>query len=302
MSIRIPSLVWLRAFEASARRLSFTYAAQELGLTQTAVSKQVKNLEHHFGELLFQRRARSLVLTKAGEAYLPKVRDAFDRLTVGTEEVFGLRKAELLTLRVSVGFSALWLGPRLWAFRKHYPDIEFRIVSTVWNTEVDVSDVDLEIRYGVGNWPGFSSERLTSESLFPVCHPDLITGESPLRTADDLKHHTLLHVDGYEDGWADWLKLAGISTDYAGKGLHFDTSIVSFEMAASGHGVALGRRSLADHVLKNKNLVAPFELSVPVKEGFFLLTPEAKSQHPHAQIFSEWLLEQARALSEENSF
>jgi len=295
MSKRIPSLVWLRAFEASARHLSFTDAANELGLTQTAVSKQVKNLEHHFGELLFQRRARSLVLTKAGEAYLPKVKDAFDRLAVGTEEVFGDRNAELLTLRVSVGFSALWLGPRLGAFRQKHPDIDFRIVSTVWNTEIDESDVDLEVRYGDGNWAGFTSKRLTSEKLFPICHPDLLQGENALRTPDDLKHHTLLHVDGYEEGWAVWLKAADVPDDITGHGIHFDTSIVSFEMAASGHGVALGRSSITDHVLKKGNLVAPFDLDVPVNEGFFLLTPERNSQHPHAEIFSKWLLEQANA-------
>jgi len=295
MSKRIPSLVWLRAFEASARHLSFTLAASELGLTQTAVSKQVKNLEHHFGELLFQRRARSLVLTKAGEAYLPKVKDAFDRLAVGTEEVFGQRKAELLTLRVSVGFSALWLGPRLGAFRQKHPDIGLRVVSTVWNTEIDESDVDLEVRYGVGDWDGFSAERLTSEKLFPVCHPDLLQGENALRAPEDLKNHTLLHVDGYEEGWAIWLKSAGITSESSVHGIHFDTSIVSFEMAASGHGVALGRSSIANHVLGKGNLVAPFDLFVTVKEGFFLLTPKIISPHPHAQIFSEWLLEQAKA-------
>lgn len=293
MSKRIPSLTWLRAFEASARHLSFTHAAQELCLTQTAVSKQVKNLEHHFGELLFQRRARSLVLTKAGEAYLPKVKDAFDRLAVGTEEVFGHRGAELLTIRVAVGFAALWLAPRMNDFVSRYPDIDFRIVSTVWNTEIDESDVDLEIRYGVGDWANWKSERLTTEKLFPLCHPDVLKNDNCLQSHEDILNYTLLHVDGYEEGWATWLKAAGLPSQHAARGLHFDTSIIAFEMAASGKGIALGRSSLAEQVMRKGNLVPPFELEVPVKEGFFLLSPATGPNHPHAIVFANWLKEQA---------
>ena len=292
MNRQLPSLVWLRAFEASARHLSFTLAAHELGMTQTAISKQVKNLELHFREKLFERRPRSLILTKAGEAYLPKVRDAFNRLSVGTEEVFGSRKSEILTIRVSVGFSALWLGPRLATFRHSHPDIDFRIVSTVWNGDSDESNVDLEIRYGSGEWAGFSSDRLTSEYLFPICHPDLLKGNPPIRSPEDLHNHTLLHVDGYEEGWAIWLRAAGLENISAGQGLHFDTSIISFEMAASGCGIALGRSSLADHVIKKGELIEPFELKVPITEGFHVLVPEHAPLQPSGIIFKQWLLDQ----------
>lgn len=301
MSRKIPPLNWLRAFESSARHLSFTAAAQELGLTQTAISKQVKNLELHFHVLLFQRRARSLILTKAGETYLPKVRDAFDRLSVGTEEVFGNRQAELLTIRVSVGFSAYWLGPKIGDFRTRYPSIDFRIVSSVWNNDADESDVDLEIRYGSGDWPGFKCERLTIENIFPICHPKLMEGIAPLKHPEDLESHTLLHVDGYEEGWATWLKAADLPATISGTGLHFDTSILSFEMAKTSHGVALGRSSLTSIVLAEGRLVAPFDLVVPIKEGFHLLTPKRKSIHPDAQYFTDWVLEQVRCADKDVS-
>lgn len=295
MSRKIPPLNWLRAFESSARHLSFTHAAQELGLTQTAISKQVKNLELHFQVLLFQRRARSLLLTKAGETYLPKVRDAFDRLSVGTEEVFGNRQAELLTIRVSVGFSAYWLGPKIGNFRVQYPSIDFRIVSSVWNSDTDESDVDLEIRYGSDDWPGYDSHRLTTEKIFPVCHPSLLQGNPPLKIPTDLEYHTLLHVDGYEEGWATWLKSAGLPATFSGTGLHFDTSILSFEMAKSGHGIALARSSLISEILHQGQLVQPFDLTVPIKEGFHLLVPKRKSIHPDAKHFINWVSETAQS-------
>ncbi len=287
---RIPPLPWLRAFEASARHLSFTQAADELGLSQTAVSKQVKHLEQLLRESLFERRPRSLVLTKAGATYLPKIRDAFDRLAAGTEEVFGHRRSELLTVRVSVGFSAYWLGPKLRSFRETHPDVDFRIISIVWNDETDTQDADLEIRYGSGDWPQFSAERLTSEVLAPLCHPDLVSGNLPLTSADDIRHHTLLHINGYEDGWASWFKAAGIETAEAGQGIQFDTSILAFEMAATGCGIALGRSSLAAQVLREGRLIEPFDISVSIEEGFFILTPIKKAIHPDAELFRAWIL------------
>jgi LysR family transcriptional regulator, glycine cleavage system transcriptional activator len=293
---QIPPLPWLRAFEASARHLSFTHAANELGLTQTAVSKQVKNLEQHLRESMFQRGPRSLALTKAGAAYLPKVRDAFDRLAAGTQEVFGRRRGELLTIRASVGFSGYWLGPRLRHFCEAHPGIDLRIISMVWNDDTDMQDADLEIRYGAAEWPEFKTERLTQETLTPVCHPDLVSADRGLKDPDDIRHHTLLHVNGYEDGWASWLKAAKVEDADLGRGLQFDTSILAFEMAASGYGVALGRSSLARQVLKENRLIAPFDLHVPISEGFFVLTPQDKAVHPDAEIFRSWLLEQTRNL------
>jgi LysR family transcriptional regulator, glycine cleavage system transcriptional activator len=282
----LPPLIWLRAFEASARHLSFTDAAGELNLTQAAVSKHVKALELHFHQHLFIRRTRSLQLTKMGEAYLPKVRDAFERLAIGTAEVFGGRHRKELTLRCAVSFAVNWLAPRLPEFLVLYPNTEIRIISSVWNDAFDPDAFDLDIQYGTGDWSGMHSHRLSWETITPLCAPALAAN---LKNPDDLRSHRLLHVIGYQEGWGTWLKAAGATLVNPGQGLRFDTSLVAFEVAAKGGGVALGRLSLMKQEIELNRLVAPFDLEVPISEAFYLLEPVGKVKHPDAQKFMDWV-------------
>lgn len=291
MPPRMPPLVWLRAFEAAARHLSFTQAAAELNLTQAAVSKQVKLLEHHLHESLFERLPRSLVLTRVGAAYLPKVQDAFDRLTTGTLEVFGNRKSELLTVRAPVAYAVNWLAARLPKFTADHPATEVRIVSSVWSEELEDARYDLDIHYGFGLWPGYRADRLTWEVLEPLCTPTIA---ARLQEPDDLSRERLLHVLGYQQGWASWLTAAGVRTVNPGSGLHFDTSLMAFEVAANGGGVVLGRRSMADKERRGGRLVRPFDLALPIDEAFYLIAPETGPQHPDARLFRDWLLQEAR--------
>ncbi|MFZ1815789.1 MAG: transcriptional regulator GcvA [Rhizobiaceae bacterium] len=295
MSDKLPHLIWLRAFEASARHLSFTQAANELNLTQAAISKQVKLLELYLREQLFIRKPRSLLLTRTGEAYLPKVRDAFERLAAGTREVFGNRKAGALTVRSAVGFSVNWLGPRLGGFTMRYPEKQIRIISSVWSDEFDKERFDLDIQYGTGKWPGFKIDRLTWETVTPVCSPALLEGPNALRRPEDLANHSLLHVLGYEEGWGNWLQLAGASKVDSGRGIKFDTSLIAFEVAASGHGVALGRSSMANKELAAGRLVAPFDVHLPLKESFYLISPIEGTGHADTDLFRDWLLAEVAA-------
>ena len=295
MSRKMPNLTWLRAFEASARHLSFTNAAAELHLTQAAVSKQVKLLEQFFGELLFERRARSLVITKVGEAYLPKVRDGFSRLEAGTTEVFGHRLAEVLTVRAAIGFSVGWIAQRLSGYTQAHPDRPLRLVSSVWNENPEQAMVDFDIRYGSGQWPGVVSDRLTWEVLEPLCAPSLLDSDLPLNSPDDLRHHCLLHVMGYEEGWATWIGANGVSDISAGQGLQFDTSIMAMEFAANGGGIALGRSSMATQMLNSGRLVRPFSTPMPIEEAFYLTSPAGGRPHPGAAEFRAWLLAEAEA-------
>jgi len=290
---RLPHLTWLRAFEASARHLSFTNAAQELNLTQAAISKQVKLLEHYLREPLFERKPRSLVLTKVGAAYLPKVRDGFERLAAGTEEVFGLRRSEVLTVRAPVGYSVNWIAPRLKGFFHHHPDINLRLVSSVWGDQFDNERFDLDIQYGTGHWPGYKADRLTWEVIKPVCAPSLLYGKNAIRKPADLAHHRLLHVLGYEEGWADWLRFAKTNGINSGQGLQFDTSLLAFEFAAHGGGVALARSSMFSIEIERGRLVEPFSIEAPLHEAFHLISPETGRDHPDAQKFREWLLDTA---------
>lgn len=294
MTRKLPPLTWLRAFEASARSLSFTQAATELNLTQAAISKQVKLLELYLREQLFIRNPRSLELTKTGAAYLPKVRDSFDRLAAGTYEVFGRRRSELLTVRCAVGFSVNWLGPRLPRFMERHPGLVIRIVSSVWGEEFDQEQFDFDIRYGVGKWPGLNAQRLTWETITPVCSPRLLQGVNAIREPADLARHPLLHVLGYEEGWGLWLNAAGVGGEIdKGRGLHFDTSLIAFEVAAKGAGVALGRSSMTGEDLASGRLVKPFDLAIPIDEAFHLISPPAETAHPDAFLFRDWLMEEA---------
>lgn len=280
-------MIWLRSFEAAARYLSFTDAAIELNLTQAAVSKHVKSLELQLRHPLFVRMPRSLQLTKTGEAYLPKVRDAFERLSVGTHEVFGRRHTKELTVRCAVSFAVGWLAPRLPAFLAIHPTTEIRIISSVWNDAFDANVYDLDIQYGTGDWTGVHSHRLSWETITPLCAPKLA---DQLSDPDDLEAHRLLHVLGYQEGWGAWLRAACAKSVNPGKGLSVDTSLIAFEMAAQGGGVALGRSSLAKRERDTGRLVAPFDLELAVEEGFHLLQPLGKNQHCDASVFVDWIL------------
>lgn len=280
----LPPLTWLRAFEAAARTLSFTHAGEELHLTQAAISKHVKALEQHLRQPLFHRRPRGLELTKSGAAYLPKVQDALQRLAIGTREVFGPRRTQALTVRCAVSFAVTWLMPRLPDFLDRHPGKTVRLLSSVWNEPFDDEDIDLDIQYGTGVWTGCNSHRLTWETITPLCAPD-----KSLRRAEDLRHDRLLHVLGYHEGWGIWLKAAGASAVDAGSGLHLDSSLAAFELAAQGGGVALGRRSLIGPALASGRLIAPFPLSVPIDEAFYLVEPAGGARHPDAARFTAWL-------------
>jgi LysR family glycine cleavage system transcriptional activator len=292
MTQTLPQLSWLRAFEAAARTLSFTHAAMELNLTQAAVSKQIKLLEHQLREPLFERKPRSLVLTKAGAAYLPKVQDGFARLALGTEEVFGRRRVGPLTVRVTAGFSVNWVAPRLPRFLDAHPGIRMRLVTSVWSEDFEKARFDLDIRYGLGRWPRFRADRLTREVLEPVCAPAMA---ARLRTPQDLARERRLHVMGYQEGWAIWFQAAGIADLDAGEGAHFDTSLLAFEVAAQGAGVALGRRSMAAKEIAQGRLARPFDIAVPIDEAFHLLSPLDGPAHPDAEAFRAWILAEAAA-------
>jgi LysR family transcriptional regulator, glycine cleavage system transcriptional activator len=293
MSFDLPPLNWLRAFEAAARHLSFTHAAHELHLTQAAISKQVKLLELQLRQQLFVRLPRSLVLTKSGEAYLPKVRDAFERLDAGTQEVFGRQRSAVLTVRCAVSFAVNWLAPRLPDFMAKHPAARIRLVSSVWSDNDDADRFDLDIQYGTGSWNNAVCHRLTRETLRPVCAPAFVQAKGGLRTPADLAKHRLLHVIGYQEGWATWLSAAGLPDIDPGGGLQCDTSLLAFELAANGGGVALGRASLVGKDLQSGRLVAPFAQAVPIEEAFYLIGPQQDTLPEDGRLFVAWIISMA---------
>lgn len=300
MNKKLPPLNWLRSFEASARSLNFTLAAHELNLTQAAVSKQVRNLEASLGVVLFNRLARGLELTKSGAAYLPAVHEAIERLAAATNELFGYGGGQILKLRVSLTFFKGWLAPRLHDFKQKHPQVDLRFTTTIWVDDRDLDqDADMEIRYGRGEWPGLSSERLTWDFLFPVCSPNSITPSSAAQDVKILGEQTLLHVAGYEEGWGLWLKRVGADNIDASQGWHFDTLVAALEMAKRGQGIALARSSLVTDMLDSGELIEPFGVRVETDEAFYLVYANRPIDSTHRALFRDWLLQQA-GLKDEN--
>ncbi len=291
MLYNLPPLNWLRAFEASARHLSFTSAARELNVTQAAVSQKVKALERHLGQQLFHRLPRSLKLTATGEAYLPSVRDGFIRLAEGTSEVFGPAHAESLTIRVSATFAATWLGRHLPQFQAAHPDISLRIVTAVWPDDHDWAGVDLDVRFGNGQWPNAQLEKLTNEQFFMVCAPELFDGRTPPQSFDDLGAHTVYHVSSHSNLWPRWLEAVDSSaaaiTDSTS--ILVDTWALAVEAAAGGGGLTLCFSSLWEHYAASNVLIRPFDLETEIGESYYLATPPNHTWRAEAVVFADWL-------------
>jgi LysR family glycine cleavage system transcriptional activator len=294
MSRRLPPLNALRAFEAAARHLSFTRAADELHVTQTAISHQIKALEERLGVRLFRRLPRGLLLTEEAQRYLPPIRDAFDQIAAATEQLGVGGSSGRLTVSVLPSFAAKWLVPRLGRFRATYPDLDLRISASSQLVDFARDDVDVAIRMGPGRYPGLRVDRLFGESMLPVCAPKLLTGAHPLRRPEDLREQVLLHDDDHT-GWRLWLELAGVEGVDPTRGPIFTDSAMVVQAAAEGQGVALARRVLAAGDLAAGLLVQPFEVSLPHDLAYYLVSPEATAEQPRIRAFRAWLLAEAEA-------
>ena len=292
MRRRLPSLNSLRAFEAAARQESFTKAADELCVTQGAVSQQVKGLEAELGVRLFRRERQRLVITDAGRSYLGVVRDAFDRLAMGTERLLQRQNSGVLTVTTSPNFAAKWLVHRLGRFSDAHPGIELRISASIQHVDFAREDIDLAIRHGVGQWPGLHVTRLCVEELFPVCGPKLVRGRGALRSPRDLKHHTLLHANDTGD-WVKWLKLVGVDDVDFKRGTVFNQASMAIDAAVDGQGVALARTALAAWDLLSGRLVRPFPQALEAPYALWIVCPAPAADLPKIATFRSWLLKEA---------
>lgn len=286
----LPPLNWLHTFEVSARCLNFTHAAEELCLTQGAVSQQIRLLESHLGVSLFKRLPRGLSLTEEGRSYFPVVKDAISRLAVGTNEIFTQHDKQTIKICGSLSFFSHWLAPKLADFSETYPQYDIRYVSNIWVQALDDED-DMEIRWGHGEWTGLISQRLTWDRLVPVCSPELMA-RSPLLEPADLANHSLLHVIGYEEGWGYWLNIMGVDSVDSSVGMQFDTLVSTLRMAELGQGLALARSSMVEDMLNEGKLVAPFGQGIEASESFYLVRRSGAELHGAAAVFFDWLVRQ----------
>lgn len=286
----LPSLNGLRAFEAAARHLSFTRAAAELNVTQTAISHQIRRLEEQLGKRLFLRKSRALALTREAAEYVPAIRTAFDDLRRATARLQRPDREGLLTVSTTASLAAKWLVTRVASFQDAHPGIEVRITTSPHLVDFQREAVDMAVRYGRGNWSGLRTQWLMAEDIFPVCSPALMNGAKPLRRPEDLAHHTLLHTTVGREDWQLWLTAAGLPVSLAmRRGLSFDQRFMALQAAMDGLGVALGRTRLVDADIAAGRLVVPFSVVLPADAGYYIVTPEETADQTKIVLFRNWL-------------
>lgn len=311
MPYRLPPLNALRAFEAAARHLSFKLAGEELAVTPTAISHQIRSLESSLGFPLFHRLTRAIELTAKGRAMLPKVREGLDAFAAAIESTRCHDEGGRLLVSTPPTFLSRWLIRHLPGFAGRHPDIQLHMTaslamidlpeaSVVFAVESERSEDEAEvfIRFGRGSYPGCQVDRLFSPVYAAVCSPRLLSGTQPLKVPADLAHHALLHDDTIPElmvrpTWEEWLELAGVSGIDSDAGMHFSDSGLVLSAAIDGVGVALASKPLVEAEVAAGRLVVLFDIVIRRPQAYFLVIPEAVSSRPVVTAFRDWLLEEA---------
>jgi len=292
MPRRLPPLNTLPSFEAAARHLSFTRAADELHVTHGAVSRAVRNLEDYLGVQLMIRATRSVRLTPIGASLAAEVRGVLEHLAAATSAATG-QTSGIVSVSTIDSFAARWLMPRLSRFRRAHRDIDVRVATSERLADFVSDGIDIAIRCGGGHYPGLTTELLMPEDHFPVCSPKLLKGRQRLRAPADLARHTLLH-DVFTVDWAIWLRSAGIDTVDPQRGPTFLSSDHAIQAAVRGEGVVLGRSALVADDLAAGRLVRPFALSLPAGFAYYVVYPARAMRRPSVKAFRDWLLAETR--------
>jgi LysR family glycine cleavage system transcriptional activator len=278
-------LNWLRTFEAAGRHLSFTLSAHELSLSQSAVSQQIQLLEHHLKQKLFVRANRMIQLTDAGRSFLPLVTQTLEQLNAGASQIFTPLSETVVEINVNTSFSILWLASRLQNFNAIYPQVSIKQIGTNWSSDFNISTAQLEIRYGTGQWPGFTSWPLITPKLRPYC---TLENAKRIRQPQDLAQFVLLDVIGTPTRWADWLK--SMSLDSLKPHQYIDSHATAVSMAANGFGVCLMNDELMTQGILAEQLVAPFLDYIDTTGSYYLCYKSDVELSKVSCIFRDWLL------------
>ena len=296
----LPTLDFLKGFEAAARHLSFTKAASELFVTQSAVSRQIQSLEEQLGVSLFQRRPKDLVLTEAGETLYRAASEILRQVREAIERLDAAGRPEALTVTCTVAFASLWLIPRLSAFRQERPGADVRIAADNSLLDLERQRMDVAIRFCQPKLAPEHATRLFGEEIFPVCAPALLRDRSrPLKRPEDLRHHVLLHLEepGGLQPWVNWITwlepLLALEVDTAGA-VRFNQYDQMIQAAVDGQGVALGRSPLIRRLIKQGKLVAPFDRKTVSPRAYYVFTSRDAAERQEVNDFVAWLLREAK--------
>jgi len=292
MKRNLPPFSAIRAFEAAARHLSFKRAAEELHVTQSAVSHQIKALEDFLGVVLFRRETRGVVLTDAGRIYMPALEEALDGIASATDRLRGDRTRDTLSVRTTPAFASRWLLPRLNAFKVDHPEITVNLTTSIEPVDFAGDRIDIAVWYGYGEWPQLESESLLRSRLVPVCSPALLRDGPALHRPADLRHYTLLH-NAMSDDWTRWLHAAGARSVAATRGPRFGDCNLMMQAAVEGQGIALAFEALVAADLTANRLVELFDVELLPEAWYYILVPPGAKRRPKVAAFHDWLREEA---------
>lgn len=297
--LRLPPFHALRAFEAAGRHLSFARAADELGVSPAAVSQHIQQMEEFAGQPLFRRLGRRVELTDAGHASLSYVAAAMQSLGEAARVMRLPLRGQRVSVSVAPSFAIKWLVPRLERFKEIHPDVDIWVSADMGLVDFAVADVDIAIRYGAGGYAEAQAQMLLSESVVPICSPNLIQGQDGLKKPEDLLRFALLHDDSPDRDpscptWPMWLRARGLDGEHSRKGLRLNQSSLVVEAAIAGKGVALAKRQLAATDIAAGRLVTPFEESdTPINFAYWLVWRRGRSLSPGLKAFMDWIREEA---------
>jgi len=288
----LPPLNALRVFEARARIGNFTRAAEELGLTQSAVSRQIQLLESRLNLQLFRPNGRRIQLTQEGQSYSQVVRPALEMLSKETRRLSRKPGRDTLVVSTVPSFAVKWLAPRLQRFQQANEGLDLRILTSYERTDFERDGIDVAVRYGAGDWPNMHAERLAAEEVYPVCGPQFLERED-LRQPVDLLRAPLLHGEVTE-GWEDWFDLAGVALSAPLEGPRLKGSCALIQAAIDGQGVTLAQGSLVASDLREGRLSRPFPMALRSRHAFYLVCPPKALQQSKVAAFCDWVSEELK--------
>lgn len=298
---RLPSLDLLKGFESAARHLNFTHAADELYLTQSAVSRQIQTLEEQLGVKLFVRQRRGLALTVAGVRLREAVQAALGQVREAIESLAPHSTLRGVTITSTMAFSSLWLIPRLGKFQQMHPDVDVRVAANDRVLDLDREHIDVSVRYAADADPPSEARWLFREEFMPICSPGLLERtRKPLKCPEDLRHHVLLRLEDPANpalwlSWDRWFEAAGVRRVEPAGSIAFNYFDQLMRAALAGHGVALGRVPLIQEFLDEGSVIAPFDARVPSQRSYWLLIAPTARRRPEVEMFAEWMLAEAGA-------
>ncbi|WP_420547508.1 LysR family transcriptional regulator [Curvivirga sp.] len=287
-STDLPPLTWLRAFEAAARHLSFTMAAEELNLTQSAVSQHIRRLEGYLGRELFIRKIRSIQLSEAGANYLPIVREAFEILSTGTRNFTNKGKKQSIIIQCNLAYSTFWLTPRLANFHKSFPDTTLNIVTPIWDPERHADAASIEVRFGRETDMPAHAQKLMDNNFYPVCHPDYLAQYS------SLSEMQFYDCSGVASNWNSWTQDHNLTLPDNHPMHMVSTYVIAMHTALNKASMTMTHDMLAADLIQQGRLIRPYPYQSILSEGYFLLMPPQLSTSPLIEKIGAWIVEETR--------